>query len=108
MHITQSSVPFVPKIPKAFMVHNNIMQILSTTVFEFGYEEQQAIYYHYFLDLPPGVIARVVQLSKKHVVNTLGLYAQRLEVKLDFFKRVQPYDENETVQVRDILFPWSA
>jgi len=108
MQAAQLNVLHIPKIPKAFLVHNNIVQILGATAYEFDFEEQQAIYYFHFMDLSPGTIARVVQLSKRHVMSTLGLYAARLEAKLDFFKKVQPYNENETVQVRDILFPWSA
>jgi len=84
------------------------MQILSATVNEFGHEEQCAIYYHHFMNLPLWSIARTVQLSEGHVVSAINLFAARLDEKLDFFKKVQPHDANDVLPVRDILLPWSG
>ena len=97
-----------PEIPKAFLTHDRIMQILCATVEDFNAEEQQAIYYFHHLELSPRTIARTLQLTEQHVVSALGLYAERLTGKLELFKQVQPHNESDTLQVRDILCPWSA
>jgi len=97
-----------PEIPKAFYAHGGIMQVLCATVEDFSADEQQAIYYYHHLELSPRTIARTLQLTERHVVSVLGLYAERLISKLELFKRVQPHDENETLEVRDILLAWTA
>ncbi|MCL2363364.1 MAG: hypothetical protein FWC71_01735 [Defluviitaleaceae bacterium] len=97
-----------PQIPQAFAMHPKIMQILHETVYEFNHEEQQAIYYYHFTGLSPRAIARVVELTEDHVVSALVLYAQRLNMKIDLFKKVEPYDESEMMQVDEILLSWSA
>jgi len=97
-----------PQIPQAFATHPKIMQILNETVYEFNHEEQQAIYYYHFTGLSPGVISRVVDLSEDHVVSALVLYAERLNMKIDLFKKVEPYDESEMLPINEILLSWSA
>jgi len=84
------------------------MQVLCATVEDFSTDEQQAIFYFHHLDLSPGTIARTMQLTEQHVTSVLGLYAERLTCKLELFKQVLTHDKNETLQVRDILLPWSA
>ena len=96
------------RIPRAFAAHGNIMQILCATVDEFGHDEQCAIHYHHFMDLPTGAIANAVQLSEGHVTSAIALFAARLNAKLEFFRTVQPHDENDYIQVRDILLSWSG
>ena len=95
-----------PRIPKAFALHDKIMQVLDATISEFGHEEQQALYFHHFLGLPLGDISLTTHLSENHVASTLGLYAARLNAKVELFKKAEPYNENDMLQIRDILLPW--
>ena len=97
-----------PGIPKAFMLHDKIMQILGATVHEFGHDEQCAIQYHYCADLPPHCIATAVQLSERHVVSAIELFAARLSEKINFFRKVHPCSESEELPVRDVLMIWDA
>ena len=97
-----------PLIPRAFVGHRKIMQVLCATVDEFSHEEQQALYYHHYIGLDLPAIARTVLLTENHVRSTLNLYAERLTAKLELFKKAMSYNENDTLHVRDILLPWSA
>jgi len=100
--------PPILQIPRAFAKHSNILRVLCATVDEFGYDEQCAIHYYHFMDLPTRAIARAVQLSEGHVASAIALYAARLNAKLDFFKAVQPHDQNDYIPIRDILLPWDG
>jgi len=98
------------------------MQVLCATVEEFSHDEQQAIYYHYYMGLSPTTIAKVIWLTEMHVVSVLGLYVERLTAKINLFKTAQHYaecrgeiatqdiwyDENNMMPVREILLPWTA
>ena len=96
------------QIPEEFASHPRIMDILNATVYEFMHEEQQAIYYYHFTGLSPRAIARVVELTEDHVVSALVLYAARLTMKIELFKKAKPCDASKTLEVSDILMTWSA
>ena len=96
------------QIPRAFAKHGGILQILCATVDEFAYDEQCAIHYHHFMNLPTWAIANAVQLSEGHVNSAIALFAARLNEKVDFFKTVQPHDQNDYIPVRDILLAWDG
>ena len=97
-----------PQIPRSFSLHHKIMEVLCATVEDFSFEEQQAIYYHYHLDLSPQTIARVLELTEHHVESALGLYAERLTTRIDLFKRTLSYDDNDMMPTHEILLTWSA
>ena len=97
-----------PLIPKSFTTHDKVMEVLYATVEDFNPEEQQAIYYHYYLELSPVTIARTMDLTEPHVISALGLYAERLATRIELFKRMLPHDEDDMLQTREILLPWSA
>jgi len=84
------------------------MQVLCATVDEFDHQEQQAIYYHHYLNLPPQTIAQVVELTEMHVISVLGLYAERLVCKINLFKRAKLGEGDDVMQVSDLLLPWGA
>jgi len=96
----------VLQIPRAFAAHGGILQILGATADEFGYDERCAIYYHYLMNMPTCAIANAVELSEGHVASAISLFATRLDAKLDFFKTVQPHDQDDCIPVRDILLTW--
>jgi len=79
------------------------MQVLCATVEDFTYEEQQAIYLYHFMEMTFPSIALFVELTERHVISALGLYTERLTNKLELFKRVQPYNKEDMLHVRDIL-----
>jgi len=99
---------FTPQIPRAFAMYPKIIQMLNHTVYAFNHEEQQAIYYYYCIKLTPQEIAPVVEMTEDHVISTLALYAERLNVTLNLIKKAKPYDASEMMQVNEILLLWSA
>jgi len=96
------------QIPRAFSLHHKIMEVLYATVEEFNPEEQQAIYYHYYLELSPRTISKTLELTEQHVISALGLYAERLANRINLFKRTMPHDDNDMMQASEILLPWTA
>ena len=95
--------PEMPKVPRAFMNHAEIKLILSHTSAEFGFEEQQALYFYCFLNAPINEISQKVGLSQNHVASVLGLYSERLTNQLDLFKKAVPYDANDLLPVSEVL-----
>ncbi|MCL2373398.1 MAG: hypothetical protein FWC78_08380 [Defluviitaleaceae bacterium] len=93
-----------PEIPKAFMGHSKVMYVLCSAISNFGHEEQQAIGYFYYLNLSVTEIAAATKLTENHVISVIILYAERLETKLDLFKKTLKHDPSDVLQVRDILF----
>ena len=93
----------MPKVPRAFVNHANIKLVLLHTAEDFGFEEQQAIYFYSLLDAPISEIADKTGLSQNHVTCVLKLYSERLASKLDLFKRAVPYDANDLLPVSEIL-----
>ena len=93
----------MPKVPRAFLNRTKVRLMLCDIAEEFGFEEQQALYYYCFLDVSIEEIAKRVGLSQKHVASVLGIYSERLTNKLDVFKKALPYDTNDLVSVSEIL-----
>ena len=77
--------------------------MLKHTIDRFGCEEGEAIYIYFTLGLPVSDIAKLTKLSPNHVAGTLMLYSERLAEKLNIFKRVIPYNENDMLQVSEML-----
>jgi len=95
-------------IPKAFMHNDNSRWVLCNIISDFQHEEKQAIYYCSVLDTTIEDVAEKIELSPFHVASTLGLYSERLESKLCFFKKIMVYDENDLLPVSELLFPEPA
>jgi len=93
----------MPKVPRAFMNRAEIKRILCHTAAEFGFEEQQALYFYCLLDVPINEISEKVGLSQNHVASVLGLYTERLTNQLNLFKRTMPYDPKDVLPVSEIL-----
>jgi len=93
----------MPEIPRTFIRHTKVNQILCHTIEDFDYEEQAAVYYFCFLGLPISEIAALTQLSQPHVVGALTLYSERLKSKLDVFKKAVPHDADDLLPVSEIL-----
>jgi len=93
----------MPDIPRAFVANNNAKRILAHAVDEFGFEEQQAIYYYCYLSMPIHGIAWLLELSELHVTSVLGLYKERVAALLDFFKKALPHDANDGLDIKEIL-----
>jgi len=95
-----------PSIPGVFGMQGKVLQILQAVIDDFGFEEQQAIYFYYHMDLPLGDIAAAVGLSKRHVAAVLGLYAERLSGKLELLKKAMTFEEGDDLPISDILIPY--
>ena len=93
----------MPKVPHAFMKHGKIKLMLCHIAAEFGFEEQQALYFYCFLDAPLGEISEKVGLSQTHIASVLSLYSERLTTQLNFLKKAVPYDADDLLPVSEIL-----
>ncbi|MCL1788540.1 MAG: hypothetical protein FWG38_11185 [Defluviitaleaceae bacterium] len=93
----------MPTIPKAFIDNDRIRQVLCYTASEFNYEEKRAIFLYCVVKLSIDEIATHVELPIPHVVSALVLYAQRLNFKLDVFKKAVPYDKAKQLSVMDLF-----
>lgn len=90
-------------IPRAFIEHNKIKYILHHIIDGFNHEEQQAIIYFYFSELSIKDIAKATYLTEDYVLSVINLYLQRLESKINFFKRFVLYDVNDLLSVEDMF-----
>ena len=94
-----------PTVPRAFVTHHKIKYVVYSLIEHFDREEQQAIGYFYYIDdVSIKDIAERTELTENRVLGSICLYAERLEAKLEFFKRILPYDTNDVLQITDILF----
>jgi len=93
----------MPQIPKAFMENSLISQVLRLTINEFNYEEKMIIFLYCFVKLPINEIAALTKLTPFRVVSTLVLYSERLEFKLDVFKKAVPYDTTNLISVGEMF-----
>ena len=94
-----------PTVPRAFVTHPKIKYEVYSIIEHFDREEQQAIGYFYYIDnVSIKEIAERTELTENRVLGSICLYAERLEAKLEFFKRILPYDKNDVLQMTDILF----
>jgi len=91
-------------IPKAFIKNDDTRWILCDVINDFRHEEKQAIYYCCVLDVTIEDVAKKIALSPNHVASALGLYSERLESKLCFFRKIMPYDENDLLPIGEMLF----
>jgi len=91
-------------IPKAFLESLDSRVMLCSVIEKFTFEEKQVVYYCSIFDTTVEEISERVELSPDHVIGTLLLYAERLEARLDFFKRVMQYDENDVLPLEEMLF----
>jgi len=93
----------MPEIPRYFINNPKIRHVLSHTIEEFDYEEQMAIRYYCFLNLPVSNIAAATELSKSRVLCTLTLYSERLNFKLDIFKQAALHTAKDVLPVSELL-----
>jgi len=91
-------------IPTAFIKNDDSRWVLYDIISDFKHEEKQVIYYCSVFDATIEEVAEKIELSPFHVASTLGLYSERLESKLRFFKMIMPYDENDLLSVSELLF----
>lgn len=92
-------------VPRAFTDHPKVKYAIYCIIENFGHEEQQAIGYFYYVgDASIKEIAERTKLTENRVLGAVCLYAERLEAKLNFFKKTLLYDENDVLQITDILF----
>ncbi|MCL2391957.1 MAG: hypothetical protein FWC66_05025 [Oscillospiraceae bacterium] len=96
----------MPEVPKAFITRDKVKLVLCHTAEDFGYEEQQALYFYCFLNKPISEIAEKIGLSQSHVVSVLRLYSERLTNKLNLFKKALPYDADDVLPVSEILLQY--
>jgi len=90
-------------IPKAFIEHRSIGQVLHLTIDEFNFEERTVIYLYYFAHLPIDKITDITKLSTPYVVSTLVMYCEKLALKTDIFKKAVPYDDADLISIGEML-----
>jgi len=93
----------MPQIPRAFINHSKVKHLLCEMIENFGYEERQAIYYFCFLDVSVSEISKVTELTESHIISVLSLYSERLECKINFFKKAMPCNVDDVLPVSEIL-----
>lgn len=93
----------MPEVPMAFVHHSKVRRVLYHTVERFDFEEQMAIYLYCILGLPIREIAPLIELPQSHIVSVLTLYSERLEFKLDVFKKAVPYSADELASIDEVL-----
>ncbi|MCL2425353.1 MAG: hypothetical protein FWD05_03340 [Oscillospiraceae bacterium] len=92
-------------IPKAFIQEESSKLFLCNLIENFNFEEKQAIYYCTVVDNASiDEIAKKIELTPEHVIGVLLIYSERLKYKLNFFKKIMPYDENDTIPLEEMLF----
>ena len=94
-------------IPRAFIKNDDSRWVLCDIISEFHHEEKQAIYYCAVFDATVEDVAKKIELSPNHIKCALGLYLERLETKLEFFKKIMPHhesDESDLLPISEILF----
>ena len=78
-----------PTIPRAFVTHPKLKYAVYHIIEDFGHEEQQAIGYFYYLDNATiKDIAEKTELTENRVLSSICLYAERLEARLEFSKKI--------------------
>jgi len=93
----------MPEIPRAFVANRKTLRILAHAVEEFGFEEQQVIYYYCHMSVPIHGIAWLLEMTELHVASVLGLYSERVKSLLDFFKKALPHDSSDWLDIKEIL-----
>lgn len=76
----------IPKIPSQFLNNPLISQVLASTLQEFNFEEQAAIFLYCVIDLPIKEISEKIELSILYVTSTLVLFSEKLSFKLGVFE----------------------
>jgi len=95
---------FVPRIPRAFINHDDVKVVLNDTINQFHHEEKEAIFFHCVLGANVQDISQATQLSPVHVASALNLYAERLESRLCFFRKFVPHNNEESLPASALLF----
>jgi len=92
-----------PKIPRAFVKNSRIGQVLYLTINEFNVNERKIVYLYFYVKLPIGKIAKLSDLTPRHVTSVLMLYCEKMLSKIDIFKKAVPHDTNDTVSISEML-----
>jgi len=93
----------MPKVPKAFLTHDKIKYVVYHIIDDFSYEEQLAIYFHCFADIPIGQIAALIELSPKHVTSALNLYSDRLVFTIWLLGKTVSHCPNDVADIGELL-----
>jgi len=93
----------MPKIPRAFIDHAKISQVLYFTINEFNYEERVIIYLYCLVGFPISKIASLTELSSLYIVSALTLFSEKLVFKLTIFKKAVKYDADDLISIGEML-----
>ena len=93
----------IPKIPKTFLENDLIRQVLYHTIAEFNFEEQMAIFLYCFVKMPMDEISDLEGMPLNYVASVLVLYAQRLNFKVETFKKAVFYDVNCQIDIKEMF-----
>ena len=91
------------QIPREFIDHSRIGQVLHHVISEFNPEEQAVIYLYHLVKLPIDEIVTLTELANIYVVSILVMYSQKLTAKVELFKEALPYDKDNLVSVGELL-----
>jgi len=101
--ISQHQNKFI--VPRTFIQDCGTKNVLGDIINDFNFEEKQAIYYYFGTDCASiDEISKVTELSQNHTLSVLNLYWERLSLKLDFFKKIIHYDQDDLLLISDLLF----
>jgi len=91
-------------VPRAYVTHSKVKYMVYHTIEMFSHEEKQAIGFFYNLDeMSIKDIAEKTELTENRVLSAICLYEERLQAKLNLFKKTLPYDASDVLEVGDIL-----
>ncbi|MCL1788505.1 MAG: hypothetical protein FWG38_11010 [Defluviitaleaceae bacterium] len=93
----------MPEIPGAFVKKSRIGSVLSATINEFVYEEKRVIFLYNVAEMSIEDIAALTELPVPYIVSILTVYAERLEFKLNVFKKAVPYNPADMATVADLI-----
>ena len=94
----------MPMIPIVFVTHSKIKHVFHQIIEEFNHEEQLAIYFYCLLELPANEIAKVIELSEKHVVSTLTIFSERLTSIINIFKKAFSFSTCDYLPISEAIF----
>lgn len=93
----------MPKIPMQLFSNSSVAMVLCSTINEFNFEEQTAIYLYCADNFPVNKIVAMTELPTLYVASTLRMFAERLSFKLSVFERTIAADNCEKVPIKQLF-----
>jgi len=93
----------IPKIPTVFIRNTLIAQVISSTIDEFNFEEQDVIFAYCCENMPVKEAASLAGVSMRYAIATLVMFSEKLSFKIRVFEKTGKYDTTDTQDVKKLL-----